>query len=213
MTIESPNLESSESPISKRPRLSKAQDEHIIKDEQEARQQATSFTGSALQQSIISPIHMANLPLNILEHIQQHANSGNVITPLPNNTATISPNELAYDQTLSDTNSAKPASTSSDKKGDEKSKALTPDEKRQRRLLRNRLAAKDCRKKKKEYIKQMEQTIARLEREKEELNQKIIELKANISSIPSDDQMMMNSDDNYRLINEVGKLNAKLNMK
>lgn len=207
MTIESPNLENIQSPISKRPRLNKAQ------DEQEARQQATSFTGSATHQSIISPIHMANLPLSILEHIQQHANSGNVITPSPDDTATTSPSELANDQALSDNNSAKPTSTSSQKKGDEKSKALTPDEKRQRRLLRNRLAAKDCRKKKKEYIKQMEQTIARLEREKEELNQKIIELKANVSSIPSDDQMMMNSDDNYRLINEVGKLNAKLNMK
>ncbi|KAI7888222.1 uncharacterized protein EV154DRAFT_426094 [Mucor mucedo] len=145
-------------------------------------QPTASFTGSSLHASIISPIHMSNLPLNILEHIQQH--NGNVITSLPNNT--ISP------------------------ESDEKSKGLTPDERRQRRLLRNRLAAKDCRKKKKEYIKQMEERISQLESERIELKEKVDELKAKIASVPSAEQMMMNNDDNYKLMKEVEALNAKL---
>ncbi|GAA5806249.1 hypothetical protein EDC94DRAFT_588357 [Helicostylum pulchrum] len=213
MTIENQNMENNMTPISKKPKLSKALDEHITRDEQEARQQATSFTGSALHQSIISPIHMANLPLSILEHIQQHANS--VITSLPNSSiTTITPNDMDYHQTITSSNNLTSTPDNNNTKTDEKAKGLTADEKRQRRLLRNRLAAKDCRKKKKEYIKQMEQTITRLEKEKEELNDKIVELKANATLIPSNDQMMMNSDDNYRLIKEVGELNAKLgNMK
>ncbi|GAA5809368.1 hypothetical protein MFLAVUS_002776 [Mucor flavus] len=214
MTIENQNTETNMTPISKKPKLSKALDEHIARDEQEARQQATSFTGSALHQSIISPIHMANLPLSILEHIQQHANTGNVITSLPNSSITITPSDMDYHQTITVSNNIASTPDNHNKKIDEKAKGLTADEKRQRRLLRNRLAAKDCRKKKKEYIKQMEQTITRLEMEKEELNDKIVELKAKATLIPSNDQMMMNSDDNYRLIKEVGELNAKLgNMK
>lgn len=208
MTIENQNLESNTNIVSKRLGLNKSLDGHMEIDEQECRQQTSSFTGSNLHQSIISPIHMANLPLNILEHIQQHANNtGNVITSLPS--STISPEALIH-QSI---NSNKAAADN--KKSDEKSKGLTADERRQRRLLRNRLAAKDCRKKKKEYIKQMEERIHQLESEKVELSEKISELKAKVSNIPSaTEQMMMNNDDNYKLMKEVEELNAKLgNMK
>lgn len=196
MTVESASVESNRVP--KTAGLEKL-DEHM--DEQPA----ASFTGSSLHASIISPIHMSNLPLNILEHIQQH--NGNVITSLPN--STISPEVLIHQSSISHNNSSGAAADI--KKSDEKSKGLTPDERRQRRLLRNRLAAKDCRKKKKEYIKQMEERIKELESERAELNGKVDELKAKIASIPSTtEHMMMNNDDNYKLMKEVEALNAKL---
>ncbi|KAG2197662.1 hypothetical protein INT47_002369 [Mucor saturninus] len=194
MTVESTSLESNTA--TKSAGLDKNLDEM---DEQPT----ASFTGSSLHASIISPIHMSNLPLNILEHIQQH--NGNVITSLPNNT--ISPEVLLHQQSSINHNNSSGADT---KKSDEKSKGLTPDERRQRRLLRNRLAAKDCRKKKKEYIKQMEERISQLESERIELKEKVDELKAKIASVPSAEQMMMNNDDNYKLMKEVEALNAKL---
>lgn len=205
MTVESESLKSNTHKVSKNAEQNKSLDEPMEIDEQECRQQANSFTGSSLHQSIISPIQMSNLPLSILEHIQQHAhNTGNVITSLPNNT--ISPEVLIHQSINSNVIAA-----ADNKKSDEKSKGLTPDERRQRRLLRNRLAAKDCRKKKKEYIRQMEERIQQLESEQLDLYANINELKAKISNIPSaTEQMMMNNDDNYKLMKQVEELNAKL---
>ncbi|CAO3615127.1 unnamed protein product [Mucor hiemalis] len=138
-----------------------------------------------------------------------------IITSIPPHNTTIAPHLFAYPvpPQLS-TLDKKSNNTASDKKsedGNTKSKILSPDERRQRRLLRNRLAAKDCRKKKKEYILQMEETITRLESQRAELRKEVSHLKDQIAFLPAGDQQgMMNSEDNYKLMKEVEKLNAKL---
>lgn len=176
----------------------------------------TSFHGSTpLQPSIISPIPLNNLPLNIIEQLKQKGVGNAIITSIPPHNTTIAPHLFAYPvpPQLS-TLDKKSNNTASDKKsedGNTKSKILSPDERRQRRLLRNRLAAKDCRKKKKEYILQMEETITRLESQRAELRKEVSHLKDQIAFLPAGDQQgMMNSEDNYKLMKEVEKLNAKL---
>ncbi|KAJ1943863.1 hypothetical protein FBU59_002774 [Linderina macrospora] len=58
---------------------------------------------------------------------------------------------------------------------------LTPDERRARRLQRNRLAAKECRQKKKVYITNLEQQVEDLEHENSRLRKEIEELNAKLT--------------------------------
>ncbi|KAK9767304.1 hypothetical protein K7432_003000 [Basidiobolus ranarum] len=60
---------------------------------------------------------------------------------------------------------------------------LTSDERKQRRLLRNRLAAKECRKKKKAYVTELEEKVQRLEDENSRLKKEVEKLGAKLSSI------------------------------
>ncbi|CAG8469264.1 9455_t:CDS:1 [Paraglomus brasilianum] len=83
---------------------------------------------------------------------------------------------------------------------------LTNDERRQRRLLRNRVAAKECRRKKKAYVAELEEKVARLETENSRLQKLVEELNAKITL------SAMRIDDNVRLIKEVEELNTKLAM-
>ena len=154
--------------------------------------------------NIISPISLENLPLNIVEQLKKGLLSQTIAPHLFfNQPAPPPPNHTMLP---TDPN------TTTNKK-DTKPKVLSPDERRQRRLLRNRLAAKDCRKKKKEYVQHMEETITRLEKEKVALTNQIDELKEKIALLP-DKQVIMESEDNYKLMKEVEELNAKLgNMK
>ncbi|KAJ1645233.1 hypothetical protein LPJ64_003166 [Coemansia asiatica] len=58
---------------------------------------------------------------------------------------------------------------------------LTPDERRARRLQRNRLAAKECRQKKKAYISNLESQVADLQTENTQLRKEIEELNAKLT--------------------------------
>ncbi|KAI8378375.1 hypothetical protein BD560DRAFT_390189 [Blakeslea trispora] len=90
----------------------------------------------------------------------------------------------------------------------EKPKNLTADERRQRRLWRNRMAAKECRKKKKQYIGQLEATIERLQSENALLRKEAEDLRQKVAGIKE-----CSFDENYQLMKEVEQLNAKLGMK
>lgn len=86
------------------------------------------------------------------------------------------------------------------------SRNMTNDERRQRRLLRNRVAAKECRKKKKAYVNELQDTCARLQEENARLLRENEELNAKITL------GAMRIDENVRLIKEVEELNAKLTL-
>ncbi|KAL1923351.1 uncharacterized protein VTP21DRAFT_8331 [Calcarisporiella thermophila] len=83
---------------------------------------------------------------------------------------------------------------------------LTADERRQRRLARNRIAAKECRKKKKVYVQGLEEQVARLQEENQALRKEIEELHTKLAL------GAMRVDDSMRLIKEVEELNAKLQL-
>ncbi|KAK9723015.1 hypothetical protein K7432_002265 [Basidiobolus ranarum] len=61
-------------------------------------------------------------------------------------------------------------------------KSLTSDERKQRRLLRNRLAAKECRKKKKAYVIELEDKVQQLEGENSQLKSEIQQLNTKLNS-------------------------------
>lgn len=86
------------------------------------------------------------------------------------------------------------------------SRNMTNDERRQRRLLRNRVAAKECRKKKKAYVNELQDTCARLQEENARLLRENEELNAKLTL------GAMRIDENVRLIKEVEELNAKLTL-
>ena len=83
---------------------------------------------------------------------------------------------------------------------------MTNEERRQRRLLRNRVAAKECRKKKKAYVTELQDTCARLQEENSRLYKEVEELNAKLTL------GAMRIDENVRLIKEVEELNAKLTL-
>ncbi|KAI8605192.1 hypothetical protein EDD21DRAFT_284622, partial [Dissophora ornata] len=85
-----------------------------------------------------------------------------------------------------------------------RSRDMTNDERRQRRLLRNRVAAKECRKKKKAYVTELQDTCTRLQQENARLYKEVEELNAKLTL------GAMRIDENVRLIKEVEELNAKL---
>lgn len=74
------------------------------------------------------------------------------------------------------------------------------EERRQRRLSRNRIAAKECRKKKKKYISEMEEKIKLLEQENERLKKELQGLQ----------NKLMHGSENHQLMKQVQELNAKL---
>ncbi|KAF8938643.1 hypothetical protein BGZ58_000456 [Dissophora ornata] len=87
-----------------------------------------------------------------------------------------------------------------------RSRDMTNDERRQRRLLRNRVAAKECRKKKKAYVTELQDTCTRLQQENARLYKEVEELNAKLTL------GAMRIDENVRLIKEVEELNAKLTL-
>lgn len=132
------------------------------------------------------------------------------VVPPPTSSATTTPPSITTSTTSTTTAITSTSTKKSSTNENKETKGLTADERRQRRLLRNRLAAKDCRRKKKEYIQSMQDTITRLETEKEALKSQIQDLKDKISKLPHEIPI----DDNYKLMKEVTELNAKLgNMK
>lgn len=86
------------------------------------------------------------------------------------------------------------------------SRNMTNDERRQRRLQRNRVAAKECRKKKKAYVSELQDTCTRLQEENARLYKEVEELNAKLTL------GAMRIDENVRLIKEVEELNAKLTL-
>ncbi|KAI8095090.1 uncharacterized protein B0P05DRAFT_524648 [Gilbertella persicaria] len=118
-----------------------------------------------------------SIPQDVLRQLQELF----TISPLPNS-ASVSPSLLL-----------------------QKPKHLTADERHQRRLWRNRLAAKECRKKKKEYIVQLENTVTRLQSENTSLRKQAEDLRQKVA-------VMNPSDDNVRLIKEVELLNTGLGL-
>ncbi|RKP09993.1 hypothetical protein THASP1DRAFT_22231 [Thamnocephalis sphaerospora] len=58
---------------------------------------------------------------------------------------------------------------------------LTPDERRRRRLERNRLAARECRQKKKVYVQELEDRVERAESENRRLRKEVEELNAKLT--------------------------------
>ncbi|CAG8610772.1 476_t:CDS:2, partial [Ambispora gerdemannii] len=84
---------------------------------------------------------------------------------------------------------------------------MSNDERRQRRLLRNRVAAKECRRKKKAYVANLEEKVTRLEDENIVLRKELEELNAKLTL------GAMRIDENNRLMKEVEELNAKLAMR
>ncbi|KNC96275.1 uncharacterized protein SPPG_08427 [Spizellomyces punctatus DAOM BR117] len=60
------------------------------------------------------------------------------------------------------------------------SRSLSQEERRQRRLMRNRIAAKECRQKKKTYVMELEQRIKELEDENDDLRHENEELKSQL---------------------------------
>ncbi|KAI8881642.1 hypothetical protein K501DRAFT_334568 [Backusella circina FSU 941] len=76
------------------------------------------------------------------------------------------------------------------------------EERRQRRLSRNRIAAKECRRKKKKYVGEMEEKIKLLEQENERLKKELQDLQ----------NKLMHGSENYQLMKQVQELNAKLDI-
>ncbi|CAG8740308.1 4710_t:CDS:2, partial [Dentiscutata erythropus] len=83
------------------------------------------------------------------------------------------------------------------------SRNLSSDERRQRRLLRNRVAAKECRRKKKAYVADLEEKVTRLEEENIRLHKEVEELNSKLAISAA------RMDENVRLRKEIEELNAK----
>lgn len=135
-------------------------------------QDLANLTASSLAQAMVSPLSVPTLASNLLQQLHQ---SGNIITALPG-----PPPQLPHQMPIQHN----PAPLSDDAQGANKranSRSLTNDEKRQRRLLRNRVAAKECRKKKKKHIQDMEEKIVQLEEENAKLAKEVEELKKQLS--------------------------------
>ncbi|KAI8384776.1 uncharacterized protein BYT42DRAFT_563629 [Radiomyces spectabilis] len=156
-----------------------------------------NLTASSLAQAMVSPIAVPGMTSNLLQQLQ----GSNVITALPG------PPQMPHQPTTmphQDGNS--PLSEDGQGKRGPNSRQLTNDERRQRRLLRNRVAAKECRKKKKQYIQDMEDKIARLEEDNNRLRKEVDDLNAKLAI------GAMQGSESYRLMKEVEELNAKLGM-
>ncbi|KAK4517344.1 uncharacterized protein ATC70_000679 [Mucor velutinosus] len=156
---------------------------------------------------LITPLNIHNLPANILQHLQQQ-NLGNVITTFA--TATHHSSDEKIPTTLIPSNTTTTATASSLLDANDKStnKNLTADERRQRRLWRNRVAAKECRKKKKQYVHELEETITRLESENSALRKQVENIKIKVAK--KDQEQQPSPLDNFKLMKQVEELNAKL---
>ena len=135
-----------------------------------------NLTASSLAQAMVSPIAVPALATNLLQQLQQ---GGNIITALPGPPPQIPHHPHPISNTS--TSSAVPDLTDGGMVAGSKrvnSRSLSNDERRQRRLLRNRVAAKECRKKKKQHIHEMEEKIEKLEKENANLTKEVEELNA-----------------------------------
>ncbi|KAI7866431.1 hypothetical protein BDF14DRAFT_1706551, partial [Spinellus fusiger] len=149
-----------------------------------------NLTASSLAQAMVSPMTVSGLASSLLQ--QLHA--GIIITAMPGPTSMTHATSAPMEDTASDDEDPKRGNV----------RTMSNDERRQRRLLRNRVAAKECRKKKKQYIQEMEDKIRRLEEENMRLHKQVAEIHT---------KLMMDSfqtNEGYRLMKEVEELNAKL---
>ncbi|GAN02549.1 hypothetical protein MAM1_0024c01993 [Mucor ambiguus] len=154
---------------------------------------------------LITPLNIHNLPANILQHLQQQ-NLGNVITTFA--TAPHSSNEKIPTALIPSNTTTTTASSLLDANDKSINKNLTADERRQRRLWRNRVAAKECRKKKKQYVHELEETIMRLESENSALRKQVEDIKIKVAK--KDQEQQPSPMDNFKLMKQVEELNAKL---
>ncbi|KAI1320299.1 hypothetical protein EDD11_001514 [Mortierella claussenii] len=168
------------------------------------------LTSSALANVLAqAPLAVNSLQSNLQlqqEHEEQHEQQQEavqgILTSIPTSTDNTAGNESASSQD-EEVLSGKRTS----------SRNMTNDERRQRRLLRNRVAAKECRKKKKAYVSDLQDTCARLQdtcaslqEENARLYKEIEELNAKLTL------GAMRIDENVRLIKEVEELSAKLTL-
>ncbi|KAI9025262.1 hypothetical protein CLU79DRAFT_744758 [Phycomyces nitens] len=159
---------------------------------QATRQDLANLTASSLAQAMVSPMTVSGLASSLLQ--QLHA--GLIITALPGPTPITHITPTTMDDTASDDEDPKRGNI----------RSMSNDERRQRRLLRNRVAAKECRKKKKQYIQEMEDKIRRLEEENVRLHKQVAEIHAKLTL------GSLHTNEGYRLMKEVEELNAKLGM-
>ncbi|KAF9438172.1 hypothetical protein BGZ76_009379 [Entomortierella beljakovae] len=160
------------------------------------------LTSSALANVLAqAPLAVSSLQSNLQlqqEHERQHEQQQDAVQGILTSMPANADNGPANDSTSShddDTLSGKRSSRN-----------MTNDERRQRRLLRNRVAAKECRKKKKAYVNELQDTCARLQEENARLYKEIEELNAKLTL------GAMRIDENVRLIKEVEELNTKLTL-
>jgi hypothetical protein len=173
------------------PMLTAEQQQQLLQTYAQASgQDLAHLTASSLAQAMVSPIAVPGLTSSLLQSLQ----GGSVITSLPGPPHLTG--NMRQDGT-GDDEADKRASTT---------RNLTNDERRQRRLFRNRVAAKECRKKKKASIQNMEERIQQLEDENERLQKELEECNAKIAL------GAMQGSDSYRLMKEVEELNAKLGL-
>lgn len=179
--------------------LSDPQQQQLIQNYVQQGHDLANLTASSLAQAMVSPIAVPNLASNILQQLQQ---GGNVITALPG------PPQLPQtgSSTLHPHNGNASPLTEEGVTKRAGGRNMSNDERRQRRLLRNRVAAKECRKKKKQHIHEMEEKIVKLEEENAALIKEVEELKTKLSLGP------MQGSEGYRLMKEVEELNAKLGL-
>ncbi|CAM0135495.1 X-box-binding protein 1 [Umbelopsis sp. WA50703] len=192
LTDEADNQGDDDSSItSQLPMLTAEQQQQLLQTYAQASgQDLAHLTASSLAQAMVSPIAVPGLTTSLLQSLQ----GGSVITSLPGPPHLTG--NIRHDGTGED---------DSDKRVNS-SRNLTNDERRQRRLFRNRVAAKECRKKKKASIQNMEERIAQLQEENERLQKELEEVNAKVTL------GAMQGSDSYRLMKEVEELNAKLGL-
>lgn len=172
--------------------LSESQQQQIIQHYVQAQgHDLANFTASSLAQAMVAPIAVPALASNLLQF-----QNGTVITALPG-----PPHQLPQPPSI-------PHPMPEDAQGNKRqnTRNMSNDERRQRRLLRNRQAAKECRKKKKQHIHEMEEKIVQLEQQNALLLKEVEELKNKLNIAA------MQGTEGYRLMKEVEELNAKLGM-
>ncbi|KAJ2958976.1 hypothetical protein NQZ79_g5500 [Umbelopsis isabellina] len=173
------------------PMLTAEQQQQLLQTYAQASgQDLAHLTASSLAQAMVSPIAVPGLTTSLLQSLQ----GGSVITSLPGPPHLTG--NIRHDGTGEDDSDKRVNST----------RNLTNDERRQRRLFRNRVAAKECRKKKKASIQNMEERIAQLQDENERLQKELEEVNAKVAL------GAMQGSDSYRLMKEVEELNAKLGL-
>ncbi|KAG2182613.1 hypothetical protein INT44_005592 [Umbelopsis vinacea] len=174
------------------PMLTAEQQQQLLQTYAQASgQDLAHLTASSLAQAMVSPIAVPGLTSSLLQSLQ----GGSVITSLPG------PPHLS--------GNLRGDGTGDVDGGDKRTSStrnLTNDERRQRRLYRNRVAAKECRKKKKASIQSMEERVHQLEEENDNLRKELDEINAKLA------MGSMQGSDSYRLMKEVEELNAKLGL-
>lgn len=148
-------------------------------------------------------VNSMNSPIAVAPLIPNQQNAINDLSPtLHSNMEEFLSNAAATAQSQAPT--PQPQDNSGNKRA-VSTRNLTNDERRQRRLLRNRVAAKECRRKKKAYVADLEEKVTRLEDENSRLNKEIDELNTKLSL------NVMKLEENARLHKEIEELKTKLN--